>query len=170
MSLLSLTDATIEADKFYHEAHSVETGWESVEHTQEGINYLIAKHYLKTKDGADVYVTKCNMTVQSTPQALLNTYLTGQSNWDFASTSLFEVVETKGENHQIVYGQHKVLSAASQKKDTVLERKYSLKSNEARVYATSVNHPNRPEKYQNFARSFVLFHGVYIIEKITGRM
>jgi len=168
MSGLSLSTASGEADKFFYEDPATSGGWEAVEHNQEGINYLVSKHYLRTKDGADVFVTKCNLKVKSTPQALLNTYLNTQTNWDFASTSSFEVLENKGEAHQIVYAQHKVLSAASNKKDSVVERTWSLKPGEARVYATSVNHNSRPEKYQNYARSFVMFHGVYITEIAHG--
>jgi len=168
MSGLSLSNAVGEADKYFHEDPVTSPGWESVEHNQEGIQYLVSKFYLKTKDGADVYVTKCHMKVKSSPQALLNTYLNTQTNWDFASTSAFEVLENKGENSQIVYAQHKVLSAASNKKDSVVERTWTLKPGEARIYATSVNHSARPEKYQNYARSLVLFSGVYITETSTG--
>jgi len=163
----TLSSAIAEADKYYYEDHRSAPGWESCEHNSDGINYLVSKHYLKTKDGADVFVTKCNMTVKSTPQDLLNTYLNGQANWDFASTSMIQSIENRGSS-EIMYAQHKVLSAASVKKDCVFERSHSLTSNGAKAYATSVTHPSRPEKYQGYGRSFILFHGCYINETSPG--
>jgi len=164
----SLSSATSEADKYFHEDPRNSAAWESCDHNSDGINYLVSKHYLKTKDGADVYVTKCNMTVKGTTvQDLLSTYLNQQGVWDFASTSLIQSIENKGSS-EIMYCQHKVLSAASVKKDCVFERTIVQNSNSAKVYATSVVHPSRPEKYQGYGRSFILFHGCYIIETSPG--
>jgi len=164
----TLQNAIAESDKYFNEDPRNTGGWETCEHTSDGINYLVSKHYLKTKDGADVYVTKCNMTVKGTTvQDLLNTYLTQQGTWDFASTSLIQCIENRGSS-EVMYAQHKVLSAASVKKDCVFERTHSISGNTAKVYATSIVHPSRPEKYQGYGRSFILFHGCYIIETSPG--
>jgi len=163
----TMSSAIAEADKYYYEDHLRSGGWESCEHTSDGINYLICKHFLKTKDGADVFVAKCNMSVKSTPSELLNTYLNGQGTWDFASTSLVQCIGNNGGN-EIMYAQHKVLSAASVKKDCVFERTQVQTSNGYKVYATSVSHSSRPEKYQGYGRSFILFHGCYIFETSPG--
>jgi hypothetical protein len=88
--------------KYYHEDPQTAGGWESVEHNSDGINYLVSKHYLKTKDGADVFVTKCNMTVKGCTVAdLFATYWNQQGTWDFASTSAVQILEDRG-NSQIV--------------------------------------------------------------------
>jgi hypothetical protein len=163
----TLSSATAEADKYYYEDHKTAGGWESVEHNSDGINYLISKHYLKTKDGADIFVTKCNMTVKTSTQDLLNTYLNGQGTWDFSSTSSVLSIGNNGGN-EIMYAQHKVLSAASVKKDCVFERTVVNVNNGVKVYATSVTHQSRPEKYQGYGRSFILFNGCYILETNPG--
>jgi hypothetical protein len=100
-------------------------------------------------------------------QALLDQYMTQQGVWDFGSTSCIQILEQNG-NNQIVYLQHKVLSAASVKKDCVIERTQVMVNNGAKVYATSVANNARPEKYQGYGRSFLLFHGCYILETSPG--
>jgi hypothetical protein len=53
-------------------------------------------------DGADVFVTKCNMTVKGCSVAdLFATYWNTQGTWDFASTSAVQILEDRG-NSQIV--------------------------------------------------------------------
>jgi len=164
----TVESAQAEADRFYYEDHINVSGWEICDHTSEGINYLVSKKYLQTKDGAEVFVNKCNMVVKgATVQALLDRYMTQQGDWDFGSTSNVQILEQNG-NRQTVYLQHKVLSAASVKKDCVIERNQVLSPGSAKVYATSVNHKSRPDKYEGYARSFLLFHGCYIVEKQQG--
>jgi len=167
MATFTLQQAISEVDRYYNENPQNAGGWESVEHNSDGINYLASKHYLKTKDGADVFVTKCNMTVKSSVSDLFNTYWNTQPTWDFASTSAVQILEDRGSD-QVVYAQHKVLSAASVKKDCVFERTSSLNSNSEKAYATSVTHSSRPEKYQGYGRSFIYFHGCFIIETSPG--
>lgn len=131
---------------------------------------MVSKHYLKTKDGADVFVTKCNMTVKGcTVGDLFATYWNTQGTWDFASTSAVQILEDRG-NSQIVYLQHKVLSAASVKKDCVIERTSTVTNSTAKAYATSVVHKDRPEKYNGYGRSFLIFHACYIQETSPGTL
>jgi len=114
-----------------------------------------------------VFVTKCNYTVQCQPQALFNTYWNGQAQWDFASVSKLESLENRG-NSQIMYAQYKALSAASNKKDCVWEKTSNINGNRYQAYAVSVVHPQRPDKFQNHARSFIVFHSCYIVENSPG--
>jgi len=166
----SMADAMRQADTIYREDHLTAPGWESVEFpdTYEGVNYLFTKFFCDTPDKTEVFVTKCSVTAKGDKTALFNTYWTGQSQWDFGSVAKIEVLQQRGAQSQVQYLQHKVLSAAAQKKDVVLERQFCDSGNSVTAYAVSVTHPSRPEKYQQHARSFVVFHSFTIQEKSPG--
>jgi len=157
-----------EADAVHRADHMTAGGWESVDHTYEGINFLFTKFYCTTPDKTDVYVTKCSGTAKSTAQEIFNTYWSGQGQWDFSTISKQEILENRGQGCQIVYQQHKTLSAASNKKDVVFERQFYQEGNSFRCYAVSVEHPSRPDKFQQHSRSNILFHGCWISDRSPG--
>jgi len=41
-------------------------------------------------------------------------------------------------------------------------------NNKSKVYDTSVPHKSRPEKHEGYGRSYLLFHGCYILETSPG--
>eukprot|EP01126_Amoeba_proteus_P061401 TRINITY_DN823_c0_g1_i7.p1 TRINITY_DN823_c0_g1~~TRINITY_DN823_c0_g1_i7.p1 ORF type:complete len:230 (+),score=30.70 TRINITY_DN823_c0_g1_i7:681-1370(+) len=72
-------------------------------------------------------------------------------------------------NSQIVYYQHKTLSAASAKKDLVVQRTYREESNGYTFYAYSIQTQLAPVTPQ-FGRANLLFHKCTVTESSPGKV
>eukprot|EP01097_Dermamoeba_algensis_P012089 TRINITY_DN972_c0_g1_i1.p1 TRINITY_DN972_c0_g1~~TRINITY_DN972_c0_g1_i1.p1 ORF type:complete len:126 (-),score=26.72 TRINITY_DN972_c0_g1_i1:23-400(-) len=78
-----------------------------------------------------------------------------------------KLLEETGEG-QLVYQQHKTLSAASSKRDVVFRRKYEEQGNTIFAYAASEANPLMPENKQ-FARATLILHGIRI-EQLNDKL
>jgi hypothetical protein len=88
--------------------------------------------------------------------------------WDTATVSDQHVIEEVQPGRvQIVYQQHKILSAASAKRDLVIVRGWQQEGNGYLVWGTSVpSHPKAPKK-EGYIRAELLYNG-WLIESVRS--
>eukprot|EP01127_Copromyxa_protea_P006688 TRINITY_DN16690_c0_g1_i1.p1 TRINITY_DN16690_c0_g1~~TRINITY_DN16690_c0_g1_i1.p1 ORF type:complete len:292 (+),score=67.07 TRINITY_DN16690_c0_g1_i1:27-902(+) len=161
--MLSLGNPQQLADTYFADNN----GWEDVAHTTEGVTYLKSKLVHTTNDKTEVYVTKgCVKATGTTAQKVFDSYWSQQLKWDTSTVAEMKILQDNG-NSQIVYQTHKVLSAASAKKDLVFERSYSQDGTGYVIYSHSVESPLMPVQRQ-FGRANLLFHKCTIRDVSPG--
>jgi len=165
LPMLNLGDPTSLGDQYALE----NGGFDEVEHTAEGVAYLRSRLIHTTGDKTEIYVTKaCGYTTGVTPKQVFDTYWNLQLKWDATTVSDMRVLQDSVST-QIVHYQHKTLSAASAKKDLVVQRSYSQQHNGYTCYAYSLESSLMPVQKQ-FGRANLLFHKCSILETSPGKV
>jgi hypothetical protein len=138
--------------------------WETYQTKNEDVRAVYNKVFCVSKDKVPIFVTRASAVLPHSADKLFQTYWDPalELKWNVSTVSSMQVLENHG-NRQLVYQQHKTLSAASAKRDLLFERTWE-KDSQGTYWIVAASHPNDDLKpvAKDYVRAKVVFSGVQI--------
>jgi len=158
----NLNEAAEQAKKALAENYSVDP-WEAFNTKNEDVRAVYNKVFCVSKDKVPIFVTRATAVLPHSADKIFQTYWDPQLalKWNVSTVSAISVVSQTA-NSQVLYEQHKTLSAASARRDVVYERAFEKRGDGSYfVYGSSKDESSKPES-KDFVRSWIVFAGLEI--------
>jgi len=144
--------------------------WETFQTKNEDVRAVYNKVFCVSSDKVPIFVTRASAVLPHSADKLFQTYWDPnlELKWNVSTVSSMQVLSTNG-NQQLVYQQHKTLSAATAKRDLLVDRTWE-KDGSGTYWIVAVSHPNDEVKpvAKEFVRSKIVFSAVEI-KPVAGK-
>jgi len=156
----SLAEANEQAKKAFAENYSADP-WEAFQtKNNEDVRAVYNKVHCVSTDKVPVFVTRASAVLAHPADKVFQVLWDPQAalKWNVSTVASINVL-SQTSNSQVLYEQHKTLSAASARRDLVYERAYEKRPDGSYwVYGVSLNEPSKPE-VKEFVRCWLVFSG-----------
>jgi len=144
--------------------------WETFGTKNDDVRAVYNKIFCVSKDKVPIFITRASAVLPFSAERVFQTYWDAnlELKWNASTVSSMQILRNNG-NQQLVYQQHKTLSAASAKRDLLFDRQYE-RDGSGTYSITAVSHPDdsvRPVE-REYVRAKIVFHGVQI-KPISGK-
>jgi len=165
----SLAEASAQARSHMNENYGA-APWEAYQTKNEDLRAVYNKVFCISTDKVPVFVTRTSTVLHHSADKLFQTFWdpTLELKWNVSTVSRMEVVKDSG-NTQLVYQEHKTLSAATAKRDVLYDRMYE-KDGSGTYWIVASSHKDDSVKPvdKNHVRAHIVFMGVQI-KPIAGK-
>jgi len=166
---LSLSEASQQAKNHLAENYGA-SPWETFHTKNEDVRAVYNKVFCVSQDKVPIFVTRASAVLPHSADKLFQTYWDPniELKWNVSTVSSMQVVSSNG-NQQLIYQQHKTLSAATAKRDLLYDRMWE-KDGSGTYWIAAASHPHDEVKpvAKEFVRAKIVFSGVQI-KPISGK-
>ncbi|KAH3744387.1 hypothetical protein Pelo_14221 [Pelomyxa schiedti] len=140
---------------------SSEDGWSEIPTDEPGVDRLSSRVHCSPGGKYEVYCTRARGVIKAPPKMVFDVYWNSEAKWNRTTVASIQVVEDG--NPQLLYMQHKTLSATCPKRDVSFLRahNYTNGADSFECWGASFEAPNIPIN-KTFCRGIMMFCGVQV--------
>jgi len=159
----TLAEAGEQAKKALSENYGADP-WETFGTKNDDVRAVYNKVFCVSKDKVPIFVSRASILLNHPADKVFQTIWDTQLElkWNVSTISSIEILENRG-TEQVIYQQHKTLSAASARRDIIIERTY-VKNSDGSYWITATSHKDDTKKAvaREHVRAKLVFSGIQV--------